>query len=188
MINAAIYTETLGAGVAVHRLFQGSFFKILSSTGAVNVRTANVNLSGLIGGQGFEKAPFDFVELQDASGASNVIRYIVATEGFIDGLSGTMTIGANSIAKSGGFTNAAATVTSASASLLAANASRQYLLIQNRDPAGTIYVNFGAAATVANGIKIAPGGAYESGGIVSTQQLFAIGDIASNTNILTVQG
>jgi glutamate 5-kinase len=84
--------------------------------------------------------------------------------------------------------NVNATVTNVSAQLLAANVNRAYLIIQNKDSAGTIYVNFGAAATVANGIAIAPGGAYELNGTCSTQQIFAIGSIGSNANVVTVEG
>ena len=87
------------------------------------------------------------------------------------------------------FTNASATVTNASASLVAANASRKFLLIQNKDAAGNIYLNLGgAAATVANGVKIPPGGSLLLDNSVPTGAVFAIGDIASNANIVTVIG
>ena len=79
-------------------------------------------------------------------------------------------------------------MTNASAQLLAANAARQYLLIQNKDGAGNLYIAFGKAATVANGVRIIPGGAYELVGVCSTQEIRAIGDIASNPNVTTVEG
>lgn len=56
--------------------------------------------------------------------------------------------------------NSVATVGVASVTLLAANNNRDYLLIQNLG-AANIYVTFGAAATVAGGIEIQPGGNYE---------------------------
>ena len=188
MINATIYSETISAGQTSRRLFSGAYFKLISATGTVNVRTDVVALSAISSGQGFEKAPFTFLELTDASGAANTIRYVVATEGFLDGIQGTIQVSASVIPKLAGLTNVNNTVTSASAQLLAANGARQYLLIQNKDASGFVYVNFGAAATIANGIRIGPGENFELSAAVSTQSVFAIGDIASNTNVLTVQG
>jgi hypothetical protein len=189
MINAAIYTETLTAGESIHRLFQGAFFKIISATGPVTVRTSTVKLASLIAGQGFEKAPFDFLELTDASGGANTIKFVVATDGFLDGLNGSVSVTGTVAVKSSAFANTAKTVTSASGSLIVANTDRSYLLIQNKSNTGTIWVNFGAAAaTQANGVKIAPGGSYELSGTISTQAIQAIGDIASNAEIVVVEG
>lgn len=89
----------------------------------------------------------------------------------------------------GAFANVNATVTNASAQLVAAKANRRYLLIQNNDATGDIYVRFdGAAATLATGVKIKAGGAYEAQGYVPTGAITAIGSIASNVNIVTVEG
>jgi hypothetical protein len=140
-------------------------------------------------GQGFEKQPYARLEITDASGASNTVRYVIADEGFIAGLSGNMTISSIVPVQSSSFANTAKTVTNASAQLIAANTARKYLLIQNKDAVGNIFVSFGSgAATTANGIKISPGGAYELAQNMSTQELRAIGDIASNTNVLVVEG
>lgn len=84
--------------------------------------------------------------------------------------------------------NAQKTVTNASASMVAANAARKYLLIQNNDAAGIIYINFGAAATTGNGLKIPPGGAYELNCNILTGQIFAIGSAVSNANVIVIEG
>ncbi len=84
------------------------------------------------------------------------------------------------------FMNAQVTVTNASAQILAANANRQYLLIQNNDPVGNIFISFGAAATLLNGVKIPPGQAYELNNVCDDQAIFVIGDIASNANCVIV--
>lgn len=188
-LSATIYTDTLTAGQVLPRQFNGAFFKIISSTGPVDIKTSNVNLKGLTAGQGFEKIPFDRVEITDASGASNTIRYIVASEGFLDGLTGSMQITQTVPPRSSSFANTAKTVTNVSAQLVAGNTSRTYLLVQNRDTSGSIYLNFGAGpATTANGVLIGPGGAYEMCDAQSTQAIQAIGSIASNANILVVEG
>lgn len=81
------------------------------------------------------------------------------------------------------------TVTNASAQLLAANAARKMLLIQNKSATGTIYLRLdGAAATVANGLRLGPGDSLSLENYVPTGAIFAIGDIASNTEVLTMQG
>lgn len=89
----------------------------------------------------------------------------------------------------GAFTQAQEAVTTASAQLLAANAARRYLLIQNKDATGNIWVTLdGAAATTVKGVKVAPGGSYELQGYVPNGAINAIGDIASNTNVVAVEG
>lgn len=89
----------------------------------------------------------------------------------------------------GAFTQSQKTVTNASAQLLAANAQRRYLLIQNNDASGDVYINLtGVAATTANGIKIAAGGSYECQGFAPTAAITAIGSIASNANVVAVEG
>jgi hypothetical protein len=84
--------------------------------------------------------------------------------------------------------NSNPTVTSASAQLLAANAARKFLLIQNKDSVGRIYLNFGAgAATVANGLVLEPGEEFAPG-IIPVNAIQAIGDKASNANITVLEG
>lgn len=92
--------------------------------------------------------------------------------------------------KRGAFVQTTPTVTSASAQLLAANASRSYLLIQNNSTTGDIFVRLdGAAATTANGIRIpGNGGSYELQDYNPTGAVTAIGSIASNPNIVIVEG
>lgn len=99
-----------------------------------------------------------------------------------------VTIASNRIAQTSG-TQTTKTVTNASAVLVAANANRQSLLIQNKDTSGSIYLRFGAAAaTVADGVEIGPKGFYEAGPIVDIQEIRAIGSIAFNANVIVVEG
>lgn len=188
MIQTKIYTRILAAGASDRLLVTGNYFKILAATGAVDITGSFGKLEGLIYGQGLESTPFDFILITNVSGASNTVKIIIGDENFIDGLTGNIGISSNKVAQSSSFANVNATVTNVNASLVAANLTRQYLLIQNKDASGSIYINFGSAATVSNGVLIAPGGAFELSGVVSTQQIFAIGSIGSNANIVTVEG
>ena len=189
MLQATIYTDTIAANAVLPRQFTGAYFNILSATGPIDVRTDSVNLKGLTAGQGFEDQPYTRLEIRDASGASNTIKYVIADEGFLSGLTGAMTITSTVPVQSGSLVNAQATVTNVSAQLLAANTARRYLMIQNNDPTGIIYIGFGAAAvTASNGIRITPGGFYEFSDVQTTQVIRAIGSIASNANVVVVEG
>lgn len=89
----------------------------------------------------------------------------------------------------GAFSQAQATVTTASAQLFAAKAARRYLLIQNNDASGIVYVTLnGAAATAANGFQVQPGGGVlELSAFVPPGQINAIGSIASNANVVIAE-
>lgn len=77
-------------------------------------------------------------------------------------------------------------VGTASAQVLAENKGRRYLLIQNKDAAVPVYVAFGAAATVAGGIRIDAGGAFEAL-VVPTNAISLIAE-AANANVVVVEG
>lgn len=79
------------------------------------------------------------------------------------------------------------TVTNASAQLLPANPNRKYLLIQNKDLAGIIYLNVSGAATIANGLPLKPNDVYTFEGFQLYNEFRAIGDIANNPNILVIE-
>lgn len=189
MKPSSFYIFTIPAFSVYQLQVIGDYFKIIEASGAVNIKAEWGELKGLIAGQGLEATPFNRLEITDASGTSNTVRIYVGDEKFIDGLAGTVSVSSSTVPRSGSFANLNKTVTNASAQLLAANAARQYLLIQNKDTAGNLYVGFGAgAATVANGVRIIPGGALELVGVCTTQAIQCIGDIANNPNVVTVEG
>lgn len=188
MLPTKIYTFTIAANATYRLLVAGQYFKLLAAAGAVRIDGDFGRLDDLIAGQGLEATPFSFLNLTDTSGAINTVRLLVGDENFIDGVQGNVNIGTNKQPSSGIYANVQNTVTSASAQLLAANATRQYLFIQNQDSSGTIFIKFGSAGSLLDGIRILPGEAFEMSGSQSTQAIFAIGSIASNTKVVTVQG
>lgn len=188
MLQATIYTDTISANAVLPRLFTGAYFNILSATGPIDVKTDSVNMKGLTAGQGFEKQPFSRLEITDASGASNTIKYVIADEGFLSGLTGAMTITSMVPVQSSSFTVTAPALTVASTQMVAANTARKYLMVVNNDPAVTLYLNFGAAAVVgAASIRVGPGGVFEMEGVQSTQAINWIGSGASSL-MTVVQG
>ena len=88
-----------------------------------------------------------------------------------------------------GFTQTTATMGTASASVVAANATRVYLLIQNISDTD-VYLDFagGTAATTSGVLIAASGGYYESpGGVVPTGAVTGISTGASKT-LVVVEG
>lgn len=70
-------------------------------------------------------------------------------------------------------------------SLRPANADRRYLLIQNREAVGNLFVRLdGAVPTAANGLKVEPGGSLELAGFVPTGEVRAIADVAAASAIV----
>ncbi|GKS96775.1 hypothetical protein [Acidovorax sp. SUPP2825] len=196
-----IYDFVVPANGPYLLMVAGDYFKILASTGALNVKADWGELSGLIAGQGLEGSPFQRLYFTDVSGGSNTVKLFIGDEKFIDGMSGTVNVGTGSVSVSSGniavtstvqplaaLDNQQKTVTNASTQLLAAKAGRKYLLVQNRDAAAAVYLAFGVAATVAAGVRIVPGGSFELVGTCTAQAIFAIGDVASQSNVVTVEG
>jgi len=97
-------------------------------------------------------------------------------------------LGSISVQASGAMTSTQKTVTNASSSLVADNPLRRFLAIQNNG-AGSVFVNVaGVAATLVNSLKIGPGASLMFDAFTPTGQVFAIGDIASNTAVVVVEG
>lgn len=196
------YSQTFAGATTWVLNVPGKYFTTLACNSAVNVRFFKGGkqldlgqITGLLAGLEVTlgelndpAAAFDRVEI-DVTAADTVQVGIGNGQARYNRSASSVTVVTNKQPQSGAFANTAKTVTNASAQLVAANSSRQYLLIQNKDTAGSVYVNFGAgAATTANGVKIEPGGSYEMAATQSTQALQAIGDIASNANVLVVEG
>ena len=175
----------------------GKYFTTLQCTNAINVRfykggkqldlgQISQLLAGLevtLGNIGDDAAAFDRVEV-DVAGADTVQIGIGNGQARYNRSQGSVAItNVNGI-----FANAQKTVSNVSATLVNANPLRRYLLIQNNDLAGDIYVRLdGAAATVGTGVKVPAGGSYELQGFLPNGAITAIGSIASNTNIVTVE-
>lgn len=188
MKPSAFYEFTVPAWGAYTLTVSGDYFKILAATGAVSVKGKWGELKKLIAGQGLEASPFDRLELRDETGAPNTIRLFIGDEKFIDGMAGSVTVSKSAAPQSSAFDNSAKAVTNASAQLIAENINRQYLLVQNNDASAVVYLAFGKAATVADGVRVVPGGFYELSGTVPTQAVHAIGSAANNPNVVVVEG
>lgn len=184
---------TITAGQVLEYFEPGDFFRLLDSSDPLTIRFyyqgKEVSEAANIGegfAEKFRAGSFDRVQIESAT--TQPIQFVIrlGADVFYDKppTGQVMLTG-----EQGAFTQAQATVTNASGQLLAAKATRRYLLIQNNDASGDVFVTLdGAAATTAKGIKIAAGGSYECAGFCPTGAVLAIGSIASNANIVVVEG
>lgn len=185
--------ETLAAGVPAVYNIAGSHLEILGASSPVSVSLQDPNGIEITNGSSENVAAGTYFNPR-VGFARFVIRSEVEQEitiGVSYGESGTRrTSGSVTIENtSGAFSQTVETVTNASGQLRAVNMNRRYLLIQNKDPAGDIFIRLdGVAATVANGVKIEAGGSIELTGFVPTGAVMAIGSIASNENVVVVEG
>lgn len=186
----------LSAGQTVKFNDLGNFIRILKAIDPITVRTykngqVKTESSGVFSGyaEQFENDDaFEAVEIYSATAQTvdlvvrygQIVYYDQAPSGnvMVTTLTPTQATGES----------AQATVTNASTQLVAQNAARKYLLIQNNDTSGVVYVAVGVAATLTNGIKIPAGGSYELNCNVLTGQINAIGSLALNANIVVVTG
>lgn len=170
----------------------GKFFRMLASSGACRVEFfSNGSLQSVVdnvqGGFWRESdETFDRVRVTDMSGGSNTVEIVtdMAKIGY-DRLSISGAVVVEPTRSASGLIATTAIVTTISSVLRTSEAHRKWLMIQNRDAVGNIYVVFGNVATIATGIKIGPGQTWESGLICPTASVQAIGDVASNPNVFT---
>ena len=182
---------TIQAGQTLEYFEPGDFFRVLEAPDALSVRFyrqgAEVARADNIGegyAEKFRIGAFDRIQIDSATTQNIQFVTRLGQDVFFDAPpTGAVTLG------QGAFTQAQKTVTNASGQLLAQNGNRRYLLIQNNDASGVVYVTLdGTAATTAKGIKIDAGGSYECAGYVPSGQINAIGSIANNANVVTVEG
>lgn len=185
-------TTTMGAGQRLEFFGEGDFFRLMNATNSVDVSyyfngAEIAEASGVGAGyaERFTNRKFDRVAITSATAQTVQIATRNGNEVFYD----TPPVGNVAITNvNGAFTNVQATVTSASATIDAASPSRRYLLIQNNDASGDIFVRLdGGVATTLTGVKIPAGGSYELTGFVPTGAITAIGSIASNANVVIVE-
>lgn len=185
--------ETLSAGVGVDYTEESDFFRLLGAptddvtvifykAGREEARAENI-------GAGYaETVPGGFDRVRITSTGGGVVKFVTrkGSEVRYDTPPNGLVTVTNT---AGDFTQAQATVTNASGQLLAAKTNRRYLMVQNNDASADVYVTLdGTAATTAKGIKIAAGGSLELQGYLPTGQINAIGSVASNANVVTVEG
>lgn len=132
---------------------------------------------------------FDGLRISHASGIEQNILLYVSDQGEIEAnnIAGTVSVDN----WQGPFTQGRVSLTNANQAIVAANAARRYLLIQNNDASAIMRINLaGVAATAAQGIRLEAGESLELVGFQSTAAINAIMETASAAadNVEIVEG
>jgi hypothetical protein len=192
-------TQTFAAGgLTWEHNAPGKYFTILAATSPVDIAMFKGGkkldfgdikgvLSGIEIGGNQEGVDFDRVQVTTTAAGTVTIGIGNGQVRYNRGAASVDVLSQEPV-RTGAVTQAAATVTTASAVLVAAKSNRKYLLVQNKSLTGNIWLVFGAAATQALGIKVVPGGFYELNQAIPTQEIRAVGDIASNPDVVVVEG
>lgn len=184
--------QTLTAGAELKQHTQARYLRILSGQDldiSILKNGAVVGYAEGVNAGFFVKAAEVFDELRILSAAGQVVKFALgnAEVGSADSVSVSGAVSITHPVTT--FTQTAQAITGASAQLLAANASRKFLMIQNRDLAVTAYLNFaGAAATVAGGVKLAPGASILFDACTPSAAVFVIGSAAGSVDLVALEG
>lgn len=187
-------TTTLSASQRLEFSVQGDFFRLMQAAQPLMVQfyRNGAEIAEAVDvaagyAERFRTQKFDRIAI--TNGAISQSVQIAARDGN-DVAYDTPPNGNVQITNNGGlFSQTTHTVTTTSSQLKAQATLRRYLLIQNRNATGIIYVMVnGLTATVADGIEIGPGGSLEFNTFVPIAAITAIGSIASNTNVIVLEG
>lgn len=151
----------------------GSFVRVLTSTGPINVKVyRNGSLLSDVAdvGAGFWRKgqDFDTVKIEDASGASNTVEVMIDTaEVGYDRTAGVVQISGAVMVEAHSTTNAPFNlpnlVAGTATTVLGPNANRRGMIVQNNDATAVLWMRLdGNAAAIGQGIKILPGEYWES--------------------------
>lgn len=178
---------TVGAGVSEEIAVHGDYVRVKVCPVELRIEAPESGeFAELAEGEEMFLSPFRRLKLSHASGASQVVTLLIGQGTRVGSakLSGSVVLSG----QQGACTQAQVTVTNASTLLRAANASRRLLLVQNKG-AGNIFVELdGAAATVGAGLRLGSGDSLLLDAYCPSGAVYAIGDIASNPDVVVVEG
>jgi len=166
-----IYSLVMAAGVSQEVRAQGKFVRGISGTAVYDIEAVDVQGNSLGKLVDFQTAlavsfPGNFVRLIITSATVQTIQVLVHDDIVYDNrLTGIVNItgGIDSKSLLPTVATAPATVSigTAAAAIIAANAKRGTLVIQNMHASNDLYIGLTAAVTTANGIWIGPKGSME---------------------------
>lgn len=181
----------IGAGARLEFYEQADFFRLLEAPAPVTVRFyrsgAEVASAEEIQGGYAEQFGGGFDRFTVESATAQVVQFVARLGNRVQydiAPTGEVVV----VNTGGAFSQVQHEVTTAAANLLGANPARRYLLIQNKALAGDVFVNLAGVATAGNGLLIVPGASLELSGYVCTGAVSAIGSVASNPDVVVVEG
>lgn len=186
-------TINVPAGSVDSLATKGNYIRLKTAPAGVTLRVQNQNGNddvSLVEGDAVNLGEFESLQLSHTEATAQSFTVTIGNGTRADSAKVGGSVAVSGLPdEQGAYTQAAATVTNASGVLVAANAARRALLISNQSSTGNIYINLaGAAATVAGGVKIAAGGVLLLDRYPPTGAIYAIGDIASNADVIVAEG
>lgn len=183
------YKIKIPAGVQVEIIAPGNYLRVKSAAVPVLVQSpAQSEEAELDQGDAVELSPFSNLLLSHSNAAEQtVIVYVGKGTRMVSSQVGGSVNVSSLPAPAAPVSQAAVSVGVASAQILPANAARRLLMVQNNDAAANVYLNIaGAAASVAGGIKLPPGGSLLLDAATPSGAVSAIADVATAANAVTV--
>ncbi|ABE49091.1 ubiquitin-like domain-containing protein [Methylobacillus flagellatus] len=197
-MSLKLYTFKVQAGGEEIPALTGDYIRIEKALVPVRVRTENGDDFTLDEGEEANIGEFKRLILGHGGVGEEEIRLFVGTGGARVGsakVSGGVSVpgGVNvnnlrSAVQVGNSNLVRRTITTSAGELAAVNPNRAFISIKNQDEVGTIWVSSGSVS-VGNGWELGPGESIEFiGGAVFTGVLIAIGNAASNPNVMVWEG
>jgi hypothetical protein len=190
-------TFTIASGNPLVLPLSGNSFYIDQDTSIVGngyVHFQDTNLQSasapIYVGAGFiAKVPFTQILIENKiAQAGKVLRIVYGTDvDFTAGLNATIAISDQPPVRFTG-TSQQHTATTSSGQLVPANASRKFIMVQNKDTTMDIYLAFGVAATTANGFLLKAGASMTLDAAVCTNAINTICPAGTNANIVHLWG
>lgn len=193
MVVLRLVNLKLAAGASDSFAFQGNYIRVktFAFPEGIDIDTEDEQGAGLdfnlVEGEDvlLEDSEFKRLRITNKAGSETNIVLLVGKNVKVNSAKVSGSVSVTTIVPSRStVTQSQVTVTSTAAQLIAANSVRSYLMIQNRDAVGNIYLNFSTTATIANGFKLGPGESFVAESNMFTSAVSAIGDLASNPNVV----
>ena len=201
MSKLLIRDYPVSAGVPLRIDQPSAFFQLMASTDPVDIEVLRaesvigtaegVSLGFSFGGP----AESQFHAVSITSATSQTLKLCFAT-GSVDLRAVVGSVNVLSLpdvvltANNGALTCSTANIATSAATIVAANAARRFLSIQNRDPLVNVYLRVdGTAATVAGAtVKLAPGDSITYDAWVPTGAVSVIGDAVGTVPLVIQEG
>jgi hypothetical protein len=187
---------TIATGAVILPLSGNSFYidQDPSIVGNATVHFQDTNLgqssTPIYVGPGFiAKVPFTQLLIENKTAqAGKVLRIVYGTDvDFTAGVNATIAISDQPPVRFSG-TSQQHIATTTSGQLVPANASRKFIMVQNKDAALDIYLGFGVTATTANGFVLKAGATMTLDAAVCTNAINTICPAGTNANIVHLWG
>lgn len=185
------FSQTFTAGSINRFDIPGEFFRLLTGT-ALRVEFfkggASLGYADAVNAGFYDRKPegFDSVSITDATGQA--VKFAISNDeiGSADAVSVSGTV-ATTINGATPTQNEGVSVGTASTLLLAANAARRMLAIQNNDASNAIYISFDGTAATTAGWKIPAGGTVLFDNAAPITAIYGIAGTAT-TDVVVIEG